>query len=140
MPLSKLKRVCGWHWDSSEVEMPILDIEIVLQPEESIPSNLARELADKAGAIFGSKPAQTWVKLREIEADHYAENDVAALEFFPVFVSVLKADLPSGEVMEAEVKELTQAIADICHRPPENVHIVYLPPGRGRVAFGGKLV
>ena len=117
--------------------MPILTIEIVLQPKESIPNSLAKEIADKAGAIFGSGPAQTWVKLREIEAGHYAENGVAALEYFPVFVSVLKAELPSPEEMEEEVKKLTQAIGAICHRPPENVHIVYLPPGRGRVALWG---
>lgn len=120
--------------------MPILTIEIVLKPNESNPSGLAKQIADKAGVIFNSGPAQTWVKLREIKAEQYAENGVAEQEYFPVFVSVLKAELPSSEDMETEVKELTQTIGEICHRSPENVHIVYLPPGRGRVAFGGRLV
>lgn len=111
--------------------MPILTVEIVLQPEETIANNLAKQIADKVGTIFDSGPAQTWVKLREIETSHYAENGVSTLEYYPVFISVLKADLPSGTEMEAEVKKLTQAIGEICHRLPENVHIVYLQAEAG---------
>ncbi len=38
-----------------------------------------------------------------------------------------------------EVRRLTDAIAAACGRPAENVHLVYAPAGRGRVAFGGRL-
>jgi hypothetical protein len=58
----------------------------------------------------------------------------------PVFVSILKANLPDEAVMAREVEALTTAVAQLCDRPPENVHIIYLPSGNGRVAFGGQIV
>jgi hypothetical protein len=53
---------------------------------------------------------------------------------------VLKASLPSVELLQSEMARLTGAIAKACARPEENVHIVYEPAGSGRVAFGGRLV
>ena len=57
-----------------------------------------------------------------------------------MFVSVLKAKLPPPDERQLEVTRLTEAVARICRRPPENVHILYLPGGAGRMAFGGTLV
>jgi len=59
---------------------------------------------------------------------------------YPVFVSVLKAKISSTDSLEVEVAKLTAVIAQICNRPEENVHIIYLPQGAGRVAFGGKVL
>ena len=121
--------------------MPIVDVEIVLLPEESMRSGLAAEIADRCGEVFGSPPGSTWVKLRPIPCDHYAENGGGPQDgVYPVFVSVLKARLPAPEALRAEVSRLTAAIAEATGRPVENVHIVYLPAGAGRVAFGGELV
>jgi phenylpyruvate tautomerase PptA (4-oxalocrotonate tautomerase family) len=119
--------------------MPILDVEIVVRPGEQFDSDLAAELADRSGQIFGSPPGNTWVKVRFIAPENYAEND-SQEELFPVFVSILKARLPLAGDLQAEIAQLTGTIAQICDRPQENVHIFYLPPGAGRVAFGGQLL
>jgi phenylpyruvate tautomerase PptA (4-oxalocrotonate tautomerase family) len=121
--------------------MPILDVEIVLQSGESFRPGLAGELADRAGEVFGATPGTTWVKVRAIPAKHYAENQSGhPTDAYPVFVSVLKAKLPPPDERQREVTRLTEAVARVCRRPPENVHILYQPEGAGRVAFGGRIV
>jgi phenylpyruvate tautomerase PptA (4-oxalocrotonate tautomerase family) len=70
-----------------ERPMPILDIELVVQPDEHLPANLASELADAIGHVFGSAAQQTWVKVSTIPRDHYAENEGGSLDSIaPVFV------------------------------------------------------
>lgn len=121
--------------------MPILEVEIVCLPEEGLPAGLASEIANRAGVIFGSPEGGTWVRLRRLEANNYAENGVSQADTpQPVFVRVLKAVVPSGEALVSEVARLTQVIASACGRPVENVHLIYEPQGTGRVAFGGKVV
>jgi len=120
--------------------MPILDVEIVTYPDENVRPDLAKELANQAGEIFHSPPGNTWVKIRFIASENYAENSNASSDVFPVFVSVLKARVPSLEALQAEVTRLTVVIAQVCNRPQENVHILHLTEGAGRVAFGGKLL
>jgi phenylpyruvate tautomerase PptA (4-oxalocrotonate tautomerase family) len=121
--------------------MPILDVEIVLEPGEALRPELAGELADRAGEVFGAAPGTTWVKVRAVPAEHYAENQSGhSTELHPVFVSVLKAKLPPPDERQREVTRLTEAVARACRRPPENVHILYLPEGAGRMAFGGRIV
>ena len=120
--------------------MPILDVEIVLNEGESLDRTLAAKLADAAGEIFGSVAGGTWVRLRELPAAGYAENGGGPAEGVrPVFVDVLLADPPSGEELRLQVHRLTLAIAKLCDRPPENVHVLYAPAARGRIAFGGKV-
>src|SRR5688572_3749402 len=115
--------------------MPILDIELVLQPDERLPANLASELADAIGRVFGSAAQQTWVKISTIPRDHYAENEAGSLaSIAPVFVQVLKARLPAPEALAVEVATLTTAIAEICRRSADQIHIIYQPPAAGRVA------
>ena len=102
---------------------------------------LAAEIADRCGQVFGSAPGSTWVKLHPFPHEHYAENGGGPPDgVFPVFVSVLKARLPAPDALRVEVARLTAAIAEATRRPAENIHIVYLPAGAGRVAFGGELV
>ena len=121
--------------------MPILDVEIVLRPGESLDAGLARDLADRAALVFATPPGRTWVKVRTLALEHYAENGGGPPPgIYPVFVSVLKANLPPPDRLAIEVAELTRAVARACGRPGENVHVLYEPEAAGRVSFGGKLV
>ena len=71
----------------------------------------------------------------------YAENEGGPGEgVWPVFASVIQRRLPEGEALAAQTKALTEAIARVCARPAEHVHVIYQPPAAGRVAFGGVLV
>jgi phenylpyruvate tautomerase PptA (4-oxalocrotonate tautomerase family) len=36
--------------------------------------------------------------------------------------------------------ELSEALSTILDRPKENIHILFEPPGAGRIAFGGELL
>lgn len=120
--------------------MPILDVEIVRPPGEKSDAGLAAALAEAAGEVFDSLPGRTWVKLRYISAEQYAENGGGPpAGVSPVFVTVLKAQWKDENVAR-EVAELTEAIAGKCGRPAENVHVLYAPPAAGRIAFGGRLV
>lgn len=79
--------------------------------------------------------------MAEIHDGNYAENG-ASIEGndLPVFVQVLHADWPTEEARVQEATALAAAIAICLGRQPERVHVEYAPPGRGRIAFGGKLV
>jgi phenylpyruvate tautomerase PptA (4-oxalocrotonate tautomerase family) len=121
--------------------MPILEIEVVVEAGGSLDEALAASLADAAAEVFGSVAGETWVRLRELPRERYAENGGGPPEgVLPVFVEVLLAELPAGEDLRLQIHRLTLAIAKLCDRPPENVHLFYRPAARGRVAFGGKLV
>jgi phenylpyruvate tautomerase PptA (4-oxalocrotonate tautomerase family) len=120
--------------------MPILNIEIITRPDEYMRPELAKELADRTGEILGSSPGSTWVKVYFIARENYAENIISFENFLPVFVSVLKAKLQSPDLLQIEIAKLTAAVAEICGRPEDNIHIIYVPEGTGRVAFGGKLL
>ena len=118
--------------------MPILDIEIVMRPGEILDKQLAVEIANRAGEVFESPSGSTWVKLRTLSRESYAENGGdSPAELFPVFASVLLARLPAPDKMQIQAAELTAMLARVCARPEENVHIIYLPEGSGRVCFGG---
>ena len=121
--------------------MPILEIDIVTRTGERLPNNLARSLADAAGDALDTSTGQTWVKLRTMPVEHYAENgcDLPA-DVSPVFVTVLKVRLPDPKQLAKESKQLAETIARVCDRPSDNVHILYLPSAIGRMAFGGNLV
>jgi len=121
--------------------MPILDIEVVLAGELDIDSTWAQRIADASGKIFGTKPGRTWVRVRKLQLSDYAENGTElAPDLHPIFVSVLKSQLPPVDRLRAESQELTSEIARIVGRQTENVHILYLPPAAERMSFGGTLV
>ena len=121
--------------------MPIIDVEFVTDSALPDSAELTGKLADAAADIFNTAPGRTWVRTRTLDPHHYAENgggppdDVA-----PVFVTVLKADLPPQDLLRREMQQLAQRFAAICDRPVENIHILYEPSARGRIAFGGDLV
>lgn len=119
--------------------MPILEVDFVGPVADNVRRSLARRIADAAGAVLGSAPRSTWVRVRFVSADEYAENGGAEPGVWPVLVGVLEAEPHEGEALAVEARRLTEAIAAACGRPAENVHLVYAPPARGRVAFGGRL-
>jgi phenylpyruvate tautomerase PptA (4-oxalocrotonate tautomerase family) len=121
--------------------MPIIDVEIVVAPDGPIPAGLAQALADASGRALGSPAGRTWIRLRLLPREHYAENEcsLAATEL-PVFVTVLKRALPGPAEMTDEIAGLTGSIADLLARDQTCVHVEYAPAASGRVAFGGKLV
>ena len=121
--------------------MPILDVQIVVADGEALDASLASSLADASGEVFGSVAGRTWVRVHALPREGYAENGGGPPEgVHPVFVRVLLADPPEGEELRSQVHRLTLAVAKVCARLPENVHLFYEPSARGRVAFGGKLV
>lgn len=120
--------------------MPLVVIEIV-GGEIPLPPRLAARLADKIGTIFGSDPGQTWVRVHALPRDAYAENkSPAPLGAEAVFVVVTKRELPPSKFLATEAALIATAVGKICTRPAERVHVIYEPPGSGRIAFGGKLV
>lgn len=121
--------------------MPILDIEIVGEASTETSPSLAQALADDAGRIFRARPGTTWVRVRTLAASLYAENDsMVGVADRPVFVTVLKRELPKQAELAEEVAALTRTVADALGRPAERVHVAYQPAAAGRVAFGGALV
>jgi phenylpyruvate tautomerase PptA (4-oxalocrotonate tautomerase family) len=118
--------------------MPIIDIEFVQERPGPIEPTLARQLADALGGIFDARPGKIWVRLRELPYGAYAENQVAKPPK-PVFVSVLASAPPEGEQLEQRIAAITDAVAAACKRPRENVHVLFEPAARGRIAFGGQL-
>jgi len=121
--------------------MPILDIEIVASDSTpNLPADLTQSLADAAARVFDSPSGRVWVRLRVMPFASYAENGGVPEGVHPVFVTVLKSRVPTGNALKDEIARLTKSIANLLERPEANVHIFYKPDGAGRVAFGGKLV
>lgn len=120
--------------------MPLLEIEIIGRPEGIERSSLAKRLADAAGSVFDSPPQATWVRIAILDSVDYAENGALASVPQPVFVKVTKRTHPKASDLADEIARLTAAIAEVCGRPAENVHVCYEPPAAGRQAFGGKIV
>jgi phenylpyruvate tautomerase PptA (4-oxalocrotonate tautomerase family) len=121
--------------------MPIVTVEVVAAADYAMEKNLAQSLADAVGRVLNSPPGQTWIRLRLLGRDQYAESEsVADGGELPVFVTILKRQSPLGGELEAEVTELTRTIARVIGRPAACVHIEYAPAAVGRVSFGGRLV
>ena len=121
--------------------MPILDVEVVLDNSDSLRQGWAQRIADAAGDIFKPPPERTWVRLRGLPRTQNAVNGPSAKVMpLPAFVSILKAKRSPESERRKEAARLSERVAEIVHRPLENVHVVYLPPGEGRIAFGGRLM
>lgn len=120
--------------------MPIVDVQLVGR-EAAAPAGLARAIADALAPPLGAAAGRVWVRLATLPPSAYAENGVAHDETpQPVFVTVLHADLPPAEALAAEAATLAQALAACLACPVERVHVEYAPAGRGRIAFGGRLL
>lgn len=119
--------------------MPILDLTIVGELDAGLREHAARRVADAAAVVFETGPGRCWARVRELDARDYAENG-GPTEARPVFVSVLRADLPTPGPRAALASALAGGVAEALGRPAENVHVLFEPGGAGRVAFGGALV
>ena len=115
--------------------MPILDVEIV---GGTPAAGLAQQIADDAGEVLGAAAGKVWVRVRTLGTESYAENRAEAPR--PVFVRVLASAPPEGEARKSAVAGITAAVAKRTGRPPENVHVLFEPAAKGRIAFGGRLV
>ncbi len=120
--------------------MPIFDVDIVTRHGEQPPADLARGLADALGAQLGASPGQVWVRVHLTPTERYAENGTGEGRPFPVFVTFTAADPPGGEALQARLAGVTELVARLTGRAPDNVHVIVAPAARGRIAFGGKLV
>lgn len=121
--------------------MPILELTIVGELPAPRRKDLAQHVADAAGRVLSVRPGGTWVLVRRVDRDDYAEEGGGPPPgVLPVFVRLLLRTVPQGEELARQATALTQAIADCCGRPAENVHVCYEPAALGRQAFGGQLV
>ena len=116
--------------------MPVVDVEIVGSCELA---GLAQVLAVQIGSALGSAEGGTWVKVRLLAQDRYAENRTDHSPQ-PVFVKVLQRHRLTGDALTAAIVAITQIVADATNRPAESVHLVFSESAAGRVSFGGKLV
>ena len=121
--------------------MPIVTVELVVETDRSVEPRLAQSIADAVGGALDSPPGQTWVRVHTLGRHEYAENARSVQPHqLPVFVTILKRQVPVGAQLHAEVEALTQAIALAVGRPASCVHVEYAPPAVNRLSFGGKLV
>lgn len=121
--------------------MPIIDIQIILAPGEKLRDDLAAALANQLGQVIQAEPGQLWLRLQTLPSANYAENGSPSSDTdLPVFVTVMHAQAPQGQALQAEAVALAQAVSGLLARKHTHVHIEYAPPGAGRVAFGGNLV
>ena len=68
--------------------MPILEVEVIGEVSAPLRHRLAQRSADAAGQVFETAPQQTWLKLRFLDGQDYAENAGPAPNPLPVFVRV----------------------------------------------------
>ena len=126
--------------------MPIVTIETLSDDPDSMDDALPdaeqlQSLADALGELFGSQPSGTWVRARQQQRAYYAENLIEVSPGMrPVIVEILKSELERGRELELEAAAVCALVAQMLGRRPQNVHVIYQLPARGRVAFGGKLV
>ena len=116
--------------------MPVVDVEIVGSCELA---GLSEVLAVQIGSALGSAEGGTWVKVRLLPQDQYAENRSDAAPQ-PVFISVLQHARLWGASLATAVENITQIVAEATDRPAENVHLVFSESAAGWASFGGKLV
>ena len=120
--------------------MPIVTIQLVQSESGDIPEHIVQSLADRLGQVFDSGPGETWVRVTHLARSQYAENDVTVgPNVQPTFVEVLKATLSDEESLATEAKQVAAVVSSELSRPLGNTHVLYLPPGAGRIAFGGNL-
>lgn len=118
--------------------MPILTIEVVGELERA--TGAAGRAADAAAAVLEVEAGRCWVKLKLLPREQYAENGGAEEGISPVFVSLILAQAPQADSCRLQCQQLATALATALDRPAENIHILYQPDAKGRIAFGGRLV
>ena len=118
--------------------MPIVTVEVVAGANDAMVQDIAQSLADAIGRALESPPGQTWVRVRPLARNQYAENEaILDAAQLPVFVTILKRQTPQRAELEGEITALTRAVAQAIGRPAACVHIEYAPAAAGRLSFGG---
>lgn len=122
--------------------MPMANIQIVLKNNAAAyPDNITSQLADALGSFFNCSPGTTWVRLSYLTASHYAENQISQQDCpDPVFVELLLKNTAEQHHRALDARKIANIVAEILQRPENEIHIIFQPPGVGRVAFGGKLI
>ena len=122
--------------------MPIVRLKLVVQHDaERLGKDTLQTLADELGVYFDSEPSGTWVEVEYLPVEQYAENRRELPEDMrTTLVYVLKHDLPAEEEVAREAMDLARLVSKRLQRPRRNTHVFYEPPGKGRIAFGGRLV
>jgi phenylpyruvate tautomerase PptA (4-oxalocrotonate tautomerase family) len=118
--------------------MPVVDVELV--GATGVTAELSQRLADAIGAALDSRQGGTWVRVRELPRDHYAENGGLDDDVHPVFVTVLERTRPQGDALAERVARVTAAVAEVTARDAEHVHVLFEADAAGRLAFGGRVV
>lgn len=118
--------------------MPIIDIELVEPAGRPPEPGLAQALADALGEAFEVAPGKIWTRIRSLSAANYAENRISAPN--PVFVTILASTPLAVEELRQRITQVTEIVARLTRRPADNVHVLFEPPAKGRIAFGGRLV
>lgn len=116
--------------------MPILNVSWI--GDQPVPSHLAQRLADAAGGVLQTPPGRTWVMIRAVPSNFYAENhcpDVGAEGM--LWISILLSEPPEGKALQPLVETLTAALAEASGVPSTRVHLLFEPAARARIAFGG---
>ena len=83
-----------------------------------------QSLANGAVKVFDEPQGMVWVKLRIIPSTQYAANGGKPEDVQPVFVTVLKAQIPKGGALEDEIAQLIRVIARVLNLPEANIHIL----------------
>ena len=122
--------------------MPIIRLKLIIQNNaERLGKDTLQTLADELGEYFDSEPSGTWVEVEYLPVEQYAENRFELRGAMKTtLVYVLKHDLPTEEEVAREAMDLARIVSKRLQRPRRNTHIFYEPPGKGRIAFGGRLV
>ena len=122
--------------------MPVVQLQLVIRDDsERIARERLQLLADELGEYFQSGTAATWVRVDYVPFEQYAENgETPGDDVRPTLVYVLKYEVPGEDRLAQEAKALARIVANVLRRPERDTHIVYEPDGKGRVAFGGRLV
>ncbi len=117
--------------------MPIVDVELITGDEPE--PGLAGRLAEEIGRALAAAEGTTWVRLRLLPPEHYGESGPFGDDVRPVFVTIMAYERPAGDELRRTVAEVTATVAALTGHAGDNVHVIYTPDARGRVAFGGEL-
>ncbi len=108
--------------------LPILDVEIDLPAGQSVSNSVARGIAEAAGEILGVERSRTWVRMRPLPVDREAKGaEDHSAEAHPVFVTVWRLSSPGPRLLRDQAEALARAVADVCKRPVEDVHVLFEP-------------
>ncbi len=123
--------------------MPLINLEILQDPipQPELDSEQVQQLCDAIGQAMGSRQAGTWLKVSYLSRGQYAENqELLVPDIRPVFAYIIRAELLPNAQLQEEAQRLAAVIGQHLDRPQQNIHIIYEPEGKGRIAFGGQLV